>query len=506
MDIGKDFVSLSDCLRLQSRYNPDTPSLVYRDQSWSFRKLDEWVETVARNLWQRGVRPGNRVATFQNRRPGLVAGFLALIRAGGLPVPINIKLRDDRLTGLLKTIRPEWVLAESHYSPLLERHRPELPPRDRWILKNNAPDDCCSWSDLEQPAPKVDFLRHEPHGDCYIHFTSGTSGQPKGVLCTHENVWANTLSANVGLSLGGNDRHLNLFASFAHPHEIVARPLHLGGLMVLSDTIRPDMVLEAICLHGVTCIMGVPTLYASLFRPLLKDPRLKTIRVFEAGGGVTPENLITRFAEEIGVPITPVWGSTETSGIALAGPPSTTRPPGSVGRLCPGFEARIITDDGDVASIDEPGQLQLRGKAVIKGYLDLPDETAKVLQNGWYQTGDLFCRDGNDCFYFKGRVDEMFKHRGFKIYPREVEEVVLRHPAVDQVAVVGRTTEKGEQEPLVFVSCKPGSSITSGELRSFCRERLASYQVPRDVVVRDRLPTTGSGKILKAELLEELQK
>jgi long-chain acyl-CoA synthetase len=245
--------------------------------------------------------------------------------------------------------------------------------------------------------------------------------------------------------------------------------------------------------------MGVPTVYDSLFKPFLRDERLRSVRLFESGGGVTPEDLIRQFEATLGVPISPVWGSTETSGIALATPPDQRRPPGAVGLLCPGFEARIVDEAGDEV-LDEPGQLVLRGKSIMKGYLSEEDEVSTVLQDEWYHTGDLFSRDTNGFFSFRGRVDEMFKHRGFKVYPCEIEQILLRHPAVAQAAVIGRYTERGEREPIAFVSCRPGQSVTAGELRSFCRTRLAPYQMPRNVMIKDVLPATGSGKIRKREL------
>ncbi len=495
------FASLSDILSLRARVNSDSPFLAYENKVWSYSEFDRLVETIARNLKQYGFHPGHRVATFQQRRPEMIAAFLAVSRAGGLPTPINFQLKEPKLSELLSIIHPQWVISDGEFLSLLECHAQVLPPRSNWILSDLPNTIDVPWSAFLKPAPCADFPDHAPDGISYIHFTSGSSGRPKGVLSTHENIWANTNSAIQALNLCPEDCHLNLFAAFAHPHEIIARALHLGGKVVLVDTLKPNTIAAAARLHEVTCVMAVPSVYEIVFKSLLDDPRLDTIRLFEAGGEMTQQKLIDQFRAKRGVAITPVWGSTETSGIAFAAPREAERPTASVGLLCPGFEARIVDEAGKETETGQPGSLLLKSKAVMRAYLDNVKESEDVLRDGWYSTGDIFSTDSAGFFYFLGRTDEMFKIRGNKVYPFEVEQVLLSHPGVAKAAVVGRQTANRGLQPVAFIVLKPGHVLSPEELRAFCRKQLTSFKVPRRIFFRDSLPTTGSGKVVKRLLV-----
>jgi len=176
----------------------------------------------------------------------MIAAFLAVSRAGGLPVPINFQLKEARLSELLSIVRPGWVISDGEFLSLLEHHANALPPRSNWIVPDSPKPIVLPWNEFLKPAPRADFPDHTPDQVSYIHFTSGSSGRPKGVLSTHQNIWANTNSAIQALDLGSNDCHLNLFAAFAHPHEIIARPLHLGGKTVLVDTLKPNTIAAAV--------------------------------------------------------------------------------------------------------------------------------------------------------------------------------------------------------------------------------------------------------------------
>lgn len=496
------FITLSDLLKIRARETPARPFLVCGRKIWRYAEFETWVETIARNLVRGGLLPEERVAMFQRRRPDTVAAFLAISRAGALPVPINYRLGRSRLSQLLAHFAPAWVIAHDEFFELLRSFAAVLPPRGRWILGPKAPEETVSWKMLERAAPTTAMPTARPDEACYIDSTSGTWGNPKGVLTTHRGIAANARGAIAALGLRPDDVHLSLFAVFAHAHELLGRTLFLGGSMVLLDSLRPGAIAQAINQHGVTCVMGVPSIYEIAFRPIVSDRRLRTVRIFESGGGVTPEALIERFKKASGTAITPVWGSTETAGIALAGPPECGRPSGALGLPCPGFEARIIDENGETPSVGSQGELLLRSESMMQGYFRLDEGTEAALDGGWYHTGDLFRQDDAGFFYFQGRINDMIKTRGLKVSAMEVEQVLLAHPGVTWAAVVGKPSPRHGELPVAFVVLKSRVTVRPEELKAFCRERLASFKVPQEIHFRESLPQTGSGKILKSRLLD----
>jgi long-chain acyl-CoA synthetase len=437
------------------------------------------------------VRPGDIVVGLLTTRRDTVRALLAVSAASGVLAPVNRWLAPGAFRALLAYVRPDWVIADGGAASLLARNVSVLPARNRWIDVSETGDG--SWASLERGVGPAELPDLPPDEVCYIDFTSGSLGAPKGVPRTHGSIWSISESAIEGLGLRSDDRHLSLFAPFAHPHEALARAAVLGGTLVCVETLRPSAIATTIARHSVTCVMGVPTVYGLLARRI-EDPRFSTLRLLESGGAITPEALVAAFRSRLGIPLTPVWGCTEAGGIALAGPPSGSRPEGAVGMLCPGFDARLVPHPEAEGS---EGELLLRGPSLAREYFRLPSESARAFRDGWYHSGDVFDRDAHGAFYFRGRTDEMIKVKGLKVFPTEIEQVLLRHPEVAEAAVVAGS-DPGDS-PVAFIMAKPGASLTEPRLRAFCREHLPPFKVPQ-IMLRRALPKTRSGKILKRGL------
>lgn len=464
----------------------------------TYASCAERMTRTAAGLIRRGLSPGSIVVSLLSTRADTLRVFLAVTAAGGVLAPLNRWILPDALRAALASLRPDWVIADEKAPPLLDRLGAVLPPRARWIA---VPGDggSNSWAGLEASRSEASIPHPAPDDLCYIDFTSGSSGAPKGVPRTHGSIWAISCSAVAALGLSPQDCHLSLFAPFAHPHEALARAAFLGGMLVMVETLRPSAIAAAVARHRVTCIMAVPTVYRVLVERL-DGRRLATLRLLESGGAVTPEPLIDAFRARLGVPLTPVWGCTEAGGIALAGG-GEERPAGAVGRLCPGFEARVVPAQADAVVSGEAaarhGELALRGPSLAREYFRLPDETARAFRDGWYFTGDIFSRDDAGFYSFRGRHDEMIKVRGLKVFPTEIERVLMLHPDVAEAAVIAG--EDSDSRPIAFVVARAGAVLNATALRAFCRSHLAPYAVPH-IVPRHRLARTPSGKILKRRL------
>jgi long-chain acyl-CoA synthetase len=341
------------------------------------------------------------------------------------------------------------------------------------------------------PAPTAD-----PDTLAYLNFTTGTSGFPKGALCSHANIYWNSRAAIDTFQLTAEDVHLCMFASFAHPHELFSRALYSGGSLVLLTRISPKVIVSTINRYRVTCMMGLAVMY-KMMAEHCPATALPDLRIAESGGMFTSPEIHTAFLSAFKLPILSVWGSTETTGIALANRPDDYKTNGSMGRPCPGYEVKLIDEAGNEVAAGEVGELLFSSPANVSGYADnipLPGI------DSWYASGDLAKKDQDGFYYFIERKTGMIKVAGLKVYPLQVELVLQQHPAIKEAAVIGVREKRRGYVPGAFVVSEDGSQLDWDEVTRFCKKRLAPYMIPKQFILMDELPKIGSGKINKKAL------
>jgi len=330
-----------------------------------------------------------------------------------------------------------------------------------------------------------------------LNFTSGSTGVPKGAVTTHANIYWNARSAVESLNLVRDDIHLCMFPVFVHPHELFARALYLGGTMVLVESIYPKSIIKALTEHNVTCMMAIASIYETLIRHREISPfELPSLRIPESGGMHTNANLTTKFEESFRVPMIPVWGSTETCGIALATPTDSINRPGSTGIPCPYYEVKVIGESGAELLPEEIGEMLIRGPAVCTSYYNNPEETANNMKDGWFCTGDMVRKDSEDHFYFVDRRARMMKVAGMKVYPAEIEEVLTSHPDITEASVVKVKDRLHGEIPKAVIVSQNGLEMDKNLIRRYCEKRLPKYKVPRLIEFVDQLPKSPGGKVL----------
>jgi acyl-CoA synthetase (AMP-forming)/AMP-acid ligase II len=335
----------------------------------------------------------------------------------------------------------------------------------------------------------------------YLNLTSGTTGIPKCAITTHDNIYWNTRSVVEFFKLTAEDIHLCMFPPFAHPHEIFARPIYLGGTLVLLDKISPKGIVKAINDNKVTCFMAIASIYEALVRLReAADFDLKFLRLAESGGMHLSPILAKNFMDLFEFPIIPVWGSTETAGIALAASLNGNQKEGSMGKSCPYYETKIVNDDGQEVPANEIGELAIKGPAVCSEYLGDREATDKHMRKGWFHTGDMVKKDSDGYFYFAGRKTGMMKVAGLKVFPTEIEDTLSAHPKIAEVAVVKDQDGLHGEVPKAVIVPKEGMQIEKKEIRKYCEKRLSRYKVPRIIEFRSHLPKTPGGKILWRKL------
>ncbi|HJQ28921.1 MAG TPA: acyl-CoA synthetase [Rubrobacter sp.] len=480
---------------------PENLCLRFEGEEISYRSLLERAEGFAAALAAWGLRPGERLALFLGNHPDLLAAYLGTHLAGGVVVPVNSQYRRAELRHIFGDAGVRICLTDEERKPELDRTRGDLPELKAVIETGPALEGFL--------ATGATFTAEMPRGDdlAVIAYTSGTTGRSKGAMLLHRNLVANAEAVCAAWRWTDRDTLLLALPLF-HTHGLMvgAHGTFLTGagaeLHRKFDAARAyDALLEA----RVTMFFGVPTMYTRLLREAgARDERPRPIRLYVSGSAPLSPQAFDEFERLFGERILERYGMTETI-MNLTNPYEGERRPGTVGRPFPGQEARVV----DVRTRDplpegEIGEIEVRGPHVFPGYWNSPDATEESFdEEGWFATGDLGSVGEDGYFTISGRAKELIISGGYNVYPREVEEVIEGCPGVSEVAVVGLPDpEFGERVVAAVVRDAPG--LTAEKVTSFCREVLAGYKKPRQVVFVEELPRNALGKVLKHRVKEGL--
>jgi len=491
---------------------PHKTAVAHKDVTLDFEALLSLVERCASGLAGLGLGRGAKVALLLEKTPELVVSFIACARLGSMVVPLNYQLKPAVLGEILGSYDIDALIAAGKFLRLLSKA-----PEGHKALKNlvvcgpcdaAAGGDLMKWEEFIDKAPGgLEPIEVDDDEPFYLNFTSGTTAVPKAAVTTHANLFYNTIASVETLGLRHNDVHLCMFPGYLHPHEIFIRGLYLGGTSVLENSLFPKSVARAISEHEVTCMIGAATLYERLL-PFASNSEFdyETLRIAESGGMITRETLNRAFEAAFGIPITPVWGSTETTGIAVAPHAGEVRRGGSVGKAALHYSIRVVREDDSDAADMELGEMFVSGKGVTPGYYGMHreahDGTGDAFSDGWFKTGDLVKRDEDGFIYFVDRKDSMMKVAGMKVFPAAIERVLKEHPAVEDVCVIPVEDGIRGQTPKAVIVKKPGTSVDALDLRAFCASKLTSHEVPKSFDFRESIPRSPSGKLLRAAVLQ----
>lgn len=494
--------------------------IVFGGEEMSYADLDAASNQVANLLVERGVRPGDKVALSCPNIPQFTIIYFGILKVGAVVVPLNV---------LLKAREIAYHLVDSDATAYFAfEGSPELPiGREAWsgfqlsdldgqfflIGSSDALDGLPAGqiydSAVADQSTTFETVERSDDDTAVILYTSGTTGQPKGAELRHRNVYDNVMA---GSQLFESDPAtpdvylcvLPLFHSFG---QVVIQngAIAFGGTLVFQPRFSAPEALQLMLEHGVTFYGGVPTMYWSLLEALddtMDVARLATkMRVAVSGGSALPVAVHEQFRERFGVTILEGYGLSETSPVASFAQYGEEPRVGSIGRPIAGVEMKLINDDWTgVHGVGEIGEIAVKGHNVMKGYYKRPDATSEAIQDGWFRTGDLARVDGDGFYFIVDRSKDMIIRGGFNVYPRELEEVLMQHPAVSLVAVIGVPHQSHGEEIKAVVIKTTGDPTTEAELIAWGKEQFASHKYPRLVEFVDVLPMTPTGKILKREL------
>ena len=503
---------LYDIIARGAREYPDRTALIFRDGPITYGQLAEQVNRLAWALKARGIRSGSRVSLLLPNCPQFTVAYYATTALGAVCVPVNPLLKPAELTHIWGDSDVKVVIAAAPFLPAALEVQKAIPSIHTVIgigTKEETPAGVFNFGELiadrESAPPDTTGVGEDDPAVCI--YTSGTTGRPKGALLSHKNLTVNCRQITEVLQFDQNDNFLcvlPLFHSFAGT-VCQNASLYGGSRTTLLELFIPGRVLESIEKHKVTIFAGVPAMFGALLQfPADRDYDLSSIRLCVSGGAPMPIALMQAFEQKFNTIIIEGDGPTECSPVTSVNPPDGIRKPGSVGLPLPGVEIKIFDDNDRELGVDGVGEIVVRGENVMLGYHNQPEETAAVMTSGWYHTGDLGKIDSDGYVYIVDRKKDMLIVGGLNVYPREVEEVLYTHPAVQDAAVIGAPDPLRGEEVVAVVSLKPDKQATDRELVGYCREQLANYKVPRKFIFRDQLPRGGTGKVLKRMLRKEL--
>lgn len=464
-------------------YDPGRPRAV------SFRELDAACNACARGIFRAGLKPGDRAAILSLNRAEFVIALLGAMRAGVVPVPVNIKLAAETIAYILADAGAKLVFAERELKQLVPTGVPVIELESA----GNA-----GFEQFLDPGP---FEAFEPAPDSIAiqPYTSGSTGRPKGVLLTHygQNWSRRILAYTRGTT---EDVVILVAAPLYHKNALnaIKQGLTAGAMLPLLPQFSVERYIEAIGRYRCTVISGVPTMMSMVLarKDLLAKMDTSCVRTVMMGSAPSSPQLLAELKRHFpnAEPLV-VYGVTEGGPVPLGPHPERPRPPGSIGAPYPGTEAKLVDGPND-----DEGELALKNPGILLGYHNLPEETAMRVRDGWYYTGDLCRRDPDGFYYFVGRTDDMFVSGGENIFPGEVEALLARHPAVHQALVMPFDHELKGQVPYAFIVPRGGAKVTEEELKQFALANGPAYQHPRRVFFLAQLPLAGTNKIDKERL------
>jgi long-chain acyl-CoA synthetase len=535
LTVGPVTTSLPSILLHAATRSPQAPALVFFGRTFTYGELNTLTARLAHALMNLGLAKGERVGIFLPNTPQLIIAYHAVLRLGGVAVMLNPLLSAKELGHQLADSGAQRLIVLDHFLPKLQKIKEQvklaqtiitsltdsLPWPLKWLYPFKAwrdglalgfepAPDRYPWRQLLKHPPLTDTTMPEPGDLAVLQYTGGTTGTPKAAMLTHANLMANVAQIDAWLHrVRYNEERVMGLLPFSHSFGLTAClnwPMSQGATIIVLPRFEINSFLKAMQKYRPTMLPGVPTLFVAM----INDPRLPKLDLSAlwaciSGSAPLPLEVRDRFEALSGCIMMEGYGLTEAAPVTHLNPIQGKRPPGSMGIPLPSTLAKVV--DAETGRRDLPpgeeGELVIFGPQVMEGYWHNPQETAMVLRDGWLYTGDLARMDEDGYFYIVERKKDLIIAGGYKIYPREVEEVLYQHPGVKEAAAFGvPDAYRGETVKVVIVA-KDGARLTKADIEAHCRRLLAVYKVPKIIEFRAELPKSLVGKVLRRVLKEE---
>ncbi len=480
-------------------------SLIFKDRKYTNVQMRTTALRLADALRSLGIGKGDRVIVQMPNCPEVYQSFQALYILGAVVVPINYMVGDAETAHIYKDTGAKAVIGTINFRQKIETCRKEAPHIEHIILiEDNCSGGALSFHDLvAQGSADIEIARTADDDPAVLVYTAGTTGTPKGVMHTHHSLYSNAVMQQETLRMPSGITGLAVLP-LCHSYGISTLNLaHLigGGKMVVLDQIDIDDIFSAIEKYKVNSLAAVPTLYIyMLAHPDVKRFDLSSMKYWLSGSAPLALDTWRKFKERFGAEIIEGWGLTEAGANNATNPLTGTKKVGSIGKPMRGMQMKVIDDQGEEQPPGVQGEIVLSGPHIMKGYWNLPEETDKVIRDGWLFTGDIGYKDEDGYFFVTERKKDLIIKGGENIAPREIEEILLQHPSVQEAAVIGVPDEVYGENIKAFVVLSPGKTAGAEGIIQHCRDRVRRFKSPQEVVFLDALPKSIIGKTLRKEL------
>lgn len=490
---------------------PEHTAVIFQGQHLSYRELDGLASSFANALANLGVRKGDRVALYMTNRPEYIISIYGIARLGAVFTPMNPTYKEAEISHQLNDADVVAVVVQESLYPLVKSIRPRIKSLKHVIVVGQqGEEDAHVFRDLVRSASP----KHPPQvplswaADLVaLPYSSGTTGMPKGVMLTHQNLVSNNIQLISSGRITERD-NLLVFLPFYHIYgtALICGGLYAGATLVIMEAFDLERSLSLAQQYGVTLYYAVPPILIALDNYTnLKRFDLSAIRYIMVGAAPLAPDVAQRVQEKTGVRVLQGYGLTEASPVTHLNPVDEGEIKlDSAGITVPNQEQKIVDLETGERELDvgEVGELVLKGPHVMKGYWKSPEETAQTLRDGWLHTGDIGKIDANGYVYIVDRKKEMIKYKGFSVAPAEVEAALFQHPAVSDCAVIGKPDPEAGEIPKAVVMLRPGEEVSAEDLMRFVETRIAGYKKVREVEFVATIPKTASGKVLRRVLIE----
>ena len=490
---------LDKILRNTAKRIPSEVGIYYATDQITYSQLDQDVDNLASGFLELGLAPQEKVGVILGNSPDIIRSYFAVLRAGGVVVPLNPLFKGEELKYFINDSQIKYVITFHNHLPLIASIKNEVPSLQRIIVVGGVKDEfVIPYEDLLHKNSSPVDLDITEDALAAIQYTSGTSGKPKGAQLTQGNLMFCLEASITRTGMTQEDNSLcilplfHIFSQFVN----MLMPIYLGGKVTILPQFVPGLTLEEIDAKKISFLTAVPAMLLALLGVLQQNNTfdLSSLRLIISGGAPLPLEVYNRVRDRFGVPV--IEGSGPTEAVTFVGRPDADKS-GTVGTPLDGVEAKIVGADDQPLPVGEIGEICVKGPNVMKGYNNMPEETAEVLKNGWFYTGDLGKMDEDGFVYIVDRKKDMIIVGGMNVYPREIEECLYKHPSVLEAAVIGVKDKDRDEVPKAYIALKPGTEAEPKDIILFCRKHLANFKCPRHVSIVEKLPRSATGKIDK---------
>lgn len=507
---------LGEILRWNAKIHPNKVAIVFGDHRYTFRQFLDRVNRLSNAFLQMELKRGDRVILMAQNSAHHIEIFFAAAKVGLILVPINFRSLESEIRYVVNNAEPRVFILSRDYHDRIRALTSQMKSIEKYICLEERLDSILYYEDLlnssscSEPIVPVPI---EENDDVMICYTSGATGNPKGVRLTHRNWISTGINCTCALSLTEKDVAL-IAVPLLHVAGIwpLISHLYIGGSVVILRGFDPIELLKTIEREHITTLNLVPTHLVDLLDVMETNQfNLSSLRKITYGAAPMPLSILKQCTEAFGNIFMHIYGLTEAAAgllsyydiggyISEGDPKEIRRHSYSCGQEGINVETRIVNDEEKDVHPGEVGEIIARGDCVMKGYWKLPEETSKALKNGWLHTGDLATIDEDGYIFITDRKGFKIISGGENIYPKEVEDIIHRHPAVREVAVVGVPDRRWGEAVKAVIVIKTGVQVTEDEIIQFCKERMAGYKRPKSVDFVSELPKSSVGKILKKEI------